>query len=79
MSESRGQGARRSPGSDWIAHFVDKAPGFPAVVDRVDTDGKKTREMRLVKIERTSLSASRFVPPTDYREKPMNMHGSSDD
>jgi dsDNA-binding SOS-regulon protein len=56
----------------WVTRFVDTAPGFPAVMRRVDKDGKQTHEMRLVKIERTTLAASRFSPPADYREKPMS-------
>lgn len=79
VSESQGHG-RKSLSDDWVTRFVETAPGFPAVMDRVGENGERTREMRLVKIERASLAAGRFAPPADYREKKlMKMHGGDDD
>jgi len=62
---------------DWITRFVETAPGFPVVMVRLDKEGKRTHEMRLVKLERTSLAADRFVPPADYREKPAGLPGGN--
>ncbi len=73
MRESAGQGGRASPSRTWLTEFVETAPGFPAVMDNVDKDGKRTHEMRLVKLERASLSSGRFLPPADYRERPFGM------
>jgi len=68
---NEGHGPRTPWANGWITHFVDSAPGFPVTMDRIDKDGKKSHEMHLVKLERTTLVASRFSPPPDYREKPM--------
>lgn len=69
MGERLGRSARHSPSEDWVAHFVDDAPGFPGVMDRLDEHGKRTREMRLITIERKSVAASEFAPPPGYREQ----------
>lgn len=78
MSEAEGRGKPRAWRTEWITHFVDTGPGFPAVMDRVEKDGKRTRGMQLVKIERKSIEAGRFAPPADYREKPFSMTGGPD-
>jgi len=78
MSANLGRDARSPRSDDWLTHFVDTAPGFPASMDRVDKEGKPTHQMRLTKIERASPSASRFVPPADYNEKSMNMRGGNE-
>lgn len=69
MAERSGAGARPHRSSEWATHFLGTAPGFPAVMDRLEEGGRRTREMRLVKVERTSLPPDRFAPPADYREQ----------
>jgi hypothetical protein len=68
MSGRHANGAPQVRSGEWVTQFVENAPGFPAVMDRIDADGKRTQETRLVKIDRMSLAANRFSPPADYRE-----------
>jgi len=73
MTEHMGRSGRRGGDGAWLMQWIDKAPGFPAVLDDLDDHGKRTRETKLVKIERTSVAASRFDPPSGYREVRMDM------
>ncbi len=73
MSAGLGQGQRAARSEDRFTGYVDAAPGFPAVMDRVAADGTRKLESRLVKAGRTSIAADHFVPPADYKEKPMPM------
>lgn len=75
MMESTGRGSQQGLSQNLATRFVDTAPGFPAEMASIDKDGKRTHEFHLVKAERKSVAADRFVPPTDYREKPMSMRG----
>ena len=73
-----GTGSQRGDDASdaWLTGFVEAAPGFPAVMEEVEEDGTRTSEMKLVKLERTTVPASRFTVPAGYREKPI---GSDDD
>ncbi len=69
MRDRFGQGQGPAASGDWMTRFVETAPGFPAVIKDLERDGAGARDMRLVKIERASIPATRFAIPADYREK----------
>jgi hypothetical protein len=70
MSESLGTGASQRSG-DWSMQLIDTWPGIPAIMKDVEEDGTSRHEMRLVKIQRAPVPASRFAVPEGYRERPL--------
>jgi Domain of unknown function (DUF4412) len=57
----------------WMTDEIAGAPGFPAVLERIERDGKRTTVHRLVKLERRSVPAELFAAPAGFAEvtKPM--------
>jgi hypothetical protein len=70
FTKGTGSARREEAGANRrVAAWLDSAPGFPAVLDRLDDSGQRTRESRIVKIERTSVPASQFAVPSGYTEE----------
>lgn len=67
-----GRPARAGTGH-WMTDEIAGAPGFPAVLERIEGDGKRTTVHRLVKLERRSVAAELFAAPAGFAEvtKPM--------
>ncbi|GEJ58034.1 DUF4412 domain-containing protein [Anaeromyxobacter diazotrophicus] len=62
-------GGRSRPGAArWMGEELARAPGFPAVLEHLGADGKRTSVHRLVKLERTRVPADRFAIPEGYAE-----------
>ena len=73
MSANLGRAPQKPRSDDWLTHFVETAPGFPASMDRVDKDGKRTHQMRLTKI-RASLAAGQPVRPARGLQREAHEH-----
>ena len=58
-----------SPGSRSRGHVTEgigNAPGFPGLRSKIDSDGKRGEEEKLVSLTRGSVAADKFLPPAGY-------------
>lgn len=55
-------------GAGWMTDEIARAPGFPAVLERIEGDGKRTTVHRIVKLERRDVPAELFAVPAGYAE-----------
>jgi hypothetical protein len=70
MSEGLGSAAPQAGSGAWTQQ-LDAWPGVPALMKDVEEDGSTSKEMRLVKVQRSPIPASRFTVPAGYRERPL--------
>ncbi len=75
MAGAYGGAGGQPRGQLHLVEEMQRAPGFPALMERVE-GGKRTTESRLVTVKRVSVPSDRFQVPAGFTKVPLHMLGN---